>query len=82
MAAVFDGDPEPLHQIIRDPEADEFVRAKMLQTIAIVTRRGELPRDATAAFLRDCFAQLEPKKDCYVWCWLDRRGGLARIEPN
>jgi len=84
MAAVFDGDPEPLHQIIRDPEADEFVRAKMLQTIAIVTRRGELPRDATAAFLRDCFAQLEPKKDCYVWGgWIDAVAwlGLTELKP-
>jgi hypothetical protein len=52
MAAVFDGDPAPLHEIIRDPEADEFVRAKMCQTIAMLTRRGDLPRDATAAFLR------------------------------
>ena len=30
MAAVFDGDPEPLYEIIRDPEADEYVRANML----------------------------------------------------
>lgn len=84
MAAVFDGDPEPLHQIIRDPQADEFVRAKMLQTIAMLTRRGELPRDATAAFLRDCFSQLEPKEDCYVWSgWVDAVAwlGLAELKP-
>ena len=84
MAAVFDGDPEPLYQIIRDPEADEYVRAKMLQTIAMLTRRGELPRDATAAFLRDCFAQLEPKKDCYVWSgWIDAVAwlGLTELKP-
>jgi len=66
MAAVFDGDPNPLYDIIRDPEADEYVRAKMCQTIAMLTRRGDLPRDATAAFLRDCFSQLEPQQDCYV----------------
>lgn len=84
MAAVFDGDPEPLHAIIRDPDADEFVRAKMLQTIAIVTRRGELPRDATAAFLRDCFVQLEPRQDCYVWSgWVDAVAwlGLSELKP-
>jgi hypothetical protein len=72
MTSVFDGDPEPLYAIIRDPDADEFVRAKMLQTIAILTRRGELSREATVGFLRDCFSQLEPKKDCYVWSgWVD-----------
>ena len=58
MAAVFDGDPDPIYQIIRDPESDEFVRAKMCHAIAMLTRRGDLPRDATAAFLRDCYTQL------------------------
>jgi hypothetical protein len=84
MAAVFDGDPDPLYEIIRDPEADEYVRAKMCQTIAMLTRRGDLPRDATAAFLRDCFSQLEPQKDCYVWSgWLDAVTwlGLTELKP-
>lgn len=84
MAAVFDGDPEPLYGIIRDPEADEEIRARMLHTVAMLTRRGELPRDATAAFLRDCFSQLEPQKDCYVWSgWLDAVAwlGLTELKP-
>jgi hypothetical protein len=84
MAAVFDGDPEPLYEIIRDPEADEYVRAKMLQTVAMLTQRGELPREATATFLRDCFAQLEPRKDCFVWSgWIDAVAwlGLTELKP-
>src|ERR1700730_10030207 len=84
MAAVFDGDPEPLHAIIRAPEADEFVRAQTRQTITLLTRRGDLPRDATAAFLRDCFSQLEPQKDCYVWSgWVDAVAwlGLTELKP-
>lgn len=84
MAAVFDGDPAPLYEIIRDPEADEYIRAKMLQAVAMLTRRGELPRDATAAFLRDCFSQLEPRKDCFVWSgWVDAVAwlGLAELKP-
>ena len=84
MAAVFDGDPGPLHEIVRDREADEYVRAKMLQTIAMLTRRGELPREATAAFLRNCFSQLEPRKNCYVWSgWIDAVSwlGLTELKP-
>jgi hypothetical protein len=84
MAAVFDGDPDPLYQIVRDPEGDEFVRAKMCQAIAILTRRGDLPRDAAAAFLRDCYSQLEPQKDCYVWSgWVDAVVwlGLTDLKP-
>ena len=84
MAAVFDGDPEPLYQIIRDPDADEYARAKMLQAVAMLTGRGELPHDATAAFLRDCFSQLEPREDCYVWSgWVDAVAwlGLTELKP-
>jgi hypothetical protein len=54
MAAVFDGDPEPLYEIIRDKEADEFVRSRMCQAVAMLTRSGDLPRGATESFLRDC----------------------------
>jgi hypothetical protein len=84
MAAVFDGDPDPLYEIIRDPEADEYIRSKMCQAIAMLTRRGELPREATAAFLRDCFSQLEPKEDCQVWSgWVDAVVwlGLTELKP-
>jgi hypothetical protein len=82
MAAVFDGDPEPLYAIIRDPEADEFVRAKMCQAIAMLARRGELPREAGATFLRNCFSELE--QDCYVWNgWADAVAwlGLSELTP-
>ncbi|HMJ30429.1 MAG TPA: DUF1186 domain-containing protein [Xanthobacteraceae bacterium] len=84
MAAVFDGDPDPLYEIIRDSEADEFVRAKMCQAIAMLTLRGDLPREATAAFLSDCYAQLEPQQDCYVWSgWVDAVAwlGLTELKP-
>ena len=50
----------------------------------MLTRRGELPRDATAAFLRDCFSQLEPQEDCYVWSgWIDAVAwlGLTELKP-
>ncbi len=67
MAAVFDGDPAPLYDIIRDPAADEFIRSRMCQALAMLTLRGELPREPTAQFLRACFSELEPQEDCPVW---------------
>jgi hypothetical protein len=45
MAAVFDGDPEPLYDIILDPSAEEFIRAGICEALAILTLRGELDRD-------------------------------------
>jgi Protein of unknown function (DUF1186) len=54
MAAVFDGDPEPLYEIILDDSVDEFIRSRMLETVAMVVRRGELPRAEAERFLRLC----------------------------
>jgi hypothetical protein len=84
MAAVFDGDPDPLYDIIRDEDADEFVRSRMCQTVAMLTQRGELPRPAAADFLRDCYSQLDTSDGCFVWQgWLDAVAwlGLSELEP-
>jgi hypothetical protein len=67
MAAVFDGDPTPLYAVVRDAEADEFIRSAMLDAIAMVTLRGELPRAEAIRFLRACYAELEPQDECWVW---------------
>lgn len=84
MAAVFDGDPNPLYEIIRDQRADEFIRSRMCHAIAMLAQRGELPRAEVAQFLRDCYSQLEPQDDCFVWNgWLDAVAwlGLADLKP-
>ena len=39
MAAVFDGDPQPLYDIILDPNAEEFIRAGMCEALAMIARR-------------------------------------------
>jgi uncharacterized protein len=67
MAAVFDGDPHPLYDIILDPEADEFIRSRMCEAIAMVTLRGELSKAEAARFLRECYSQLDPQDECFVW---------------
>ena len=67
MAAVFDGDPEPLYDIILDPSADEFIRAGMCEALAIITLRGELDRARAGRFLRDAFMEMRPQAQNYVW---------------
>jgi hypothetical protein len=67
MAAVFDGDPEPLYQIILDPKAEEFIRTGMCEALAMVTLRGELDRAVAGRFLRDAFINLQPQRQNFVW---------------
>jgi hypothetical protein len=84
IAAVFDGNPAPLYELILDPDADEFVRSRMLEAIAMVTVRGELPRAEAARFLRACFDEINPQDECFVWNgWQSAIAllGLAELKP-
>jgi hypothetical protein len=67
MAAVFDDDPQPLQEIILDPEAEEFVRSRMCEALAMLVLRGELDRAVASRFLRDSYMELRPQAECYVW---------------
>jgi Protein of unknown function (DUF1186)/SEC-C motif len=67
MAAVFDGDPQPLYEIILDPNAEQFVRSRMCETLAMLVLRGDLDRAVAGRFLRDAFMELQPQAECYVW---------------
>jgi hypothetical protein len=81
MAAVFDGDPQPIYNIILDQEADEFVRSRMCETLAILVVGGRLGRDEVAAFLRDCWIGLQPRDCCFVWHgWQSSIAALGLVE--
>jgi hypothetical protein len=67
MAAVFDGDPDPLYQIILDPNAEQFVRSRMCEALAMVTLLGELDRDLAGRFLRNAFMDMQPQAESYAW---------------
>lgn len=67
MAAVFDGDPQPLYDIILDRNAEQFVRSRMCETLAMLVQRGDLDRGVAGRFLRDAFMDLQPQTECYVW---------------
>jgi len=67
MAAVFDGDPAPLTSVIEDADADESVRSRMFDALAMVTRSGALPRQEAERYLRDSFMHLRPQACNFVW---------------
>jgi hypothetical protein len=84
MAAVFDGDPEPLYEIIRDEKANDMVRLAMCEAVAMVTLRGELPRAEAERFLHGCYSELEPQHGDAVWVgWQSAIAllGIAELKP-
>jgi hypothetical protein len=84
MAAVFDGDPQPLYEVIRDPGADEIIRWRMVDALAMVTLNGDLPHDEARRFLRSCFCDIEPQERNAVWDgWQNAIAmlGLAELKP-
>jgi hypothetical protein len=84
MTAVFDGDPQPLYEVILDSTADEFVRSAMCKALAIAVLNGELPRAEAARFLTAGFTEIKPELDCFVWDgWQTAIAalGLAELRP-
>ncbi len=67
MAAVFDRDPKPLYDLIFDENVDQFLRGAMCEALAIATLQGDLPREEAAKFLRACYFELTPQRECWVW---------------
>jgi hypothetical protein len=85
MAAVFDGDPQPLYDVILDPQAEEFVRWTMCDALALVTLQGELSRPEATRFLAAGFTDLKPQRSCMVWeGWQSAIAalGLAELRPQ
>ncbi|MEZ5787395.1 MAG: DUF1186 domain-containing protein [Xanthobacteraceae bacterium] len=84
MAAVFDGDPSPLYEIVLDERADEFVRSRMCEAVAMAAVHCNLPREEAAGFLRRCYRDLKPQDECFVWQgWQAAIAllGLVELEP-
>lgn len=84
MAAVFDGDPDPLYQIILDAGADEYIRSRMCEAVAMATFHNEMPRTEALRFLRACYSELESQPGCFVWNgWQSAIAllGLSELKP-
>jgi hypothetical protein len=67
LASVFDGDPEPLFEIVRDADAHPFARCAACEAIAMLTLRGEIETSAAEHFLGAAFTQIQPQGENFVW---------------
>jgi hypothetical protein len=67
IAAVFDGDPQPLFDVVYDEAAHPHARVAACESIAMLTLRGEIEPGVTVGFLRDAFTRLQPQGESFVW---------------
>jgi len=81
MASLFDGDPQPIYDVILDPQADEFVRWNMFDAIADLAISDRLPRLEVVQFLRKAHAELKPVLNNNAWMgWVDAVSALNVTE--
>lgn len=84
VAAVFDGDPGPLYDVVLSVDADEYVRSEVCEALAMLVVRGDLDKAEVARFLRDGFDKIQPRAGEYVWVgWAQTIAmlGLDELRP-
>lgn len=84
IAGVFDGDLEPIFEVIADPTADEFVRAQMVDALVIIARSHPETRPAVEAYLARFFTSEFDKTEVLwgAWAFAVADLGLAHLEPQ
>jgi hypothetical protein len=84
LASVFDGDPQPVYDLIMDESADEYARDAGFDALAILTALNALPLAGTERFLEEAFDRLQPREDNHVWFGWENaiaQLGLERLAP-
>ncbi len=77
LISVFDGNTEPLHRVMKNPDVDEYVRAAVFETWVYVVATGCTDRVEAEQFLSSCFETLTPQSEHYVWvAWVE---AIARL---
>ncbi|MBY0429572.1 MAG: DUF1186 family protein [Rhodospirillales bacterium] len=67
MLGLFDGDPQPLMEVVATASAHPYARGAMLNTLALATRHGLWSRDEAAVYLRRCYEDILPRGQHYAW---------------
>jgi hypothetical protein len=83
MLNLFDGDPQPLYDIIECETADEFVRSGMLEVVATLAERGDIAKSEVATYLRELYGRLKPQAESHVWVgWVVAIASLGLAEMS
>lgn len=84
IAGVFDGDLQPIFDVIEDASADDFARAQMIDALVIIAHADPDTRSAVVVYL-DAFFGLDVTKPDMLWgAWAFAVAdlGLEHLEPQ
>ena len=87
LISLFDGDVEPLLEVVADRTLDEFLRGSTLEAAIYLAWEGRVDRERLAAFLVQFHETRAAEEGAYVWySWmeavalLDLRDLVPRVE--
>jgi hypothetical protein len=80
LIGTFDGDLDRLKALIEDEDADEIVRADAFDALTWLTAAGQVPREVTAAYLRDLHAGMRPRETSFAWYGWQKSIALLGLE--
>ncbi len=82
LAAVYDGDPTPLYDVVLNPKADRICRSNILySTLPGLIVNGKLDRETVANFLIDAFDEIDHPSVWRAWATLAAYLNLSALRP-
>ncbi|WP_274708230.1 DUF1186 domain-containing protein [Roseicella aerolata] len=80
LIGTFDRDLNGLQALIEDEDVDEIVRADAFDALTYLTATGVVPREATAAYLRDLHSEMQPQEMSFAWYGWQKAIALLGLE--
>ncbi len=67
LISTYDGNAEPLKQVIESTTAEEFARASALEAMGYITRIGLIADDEMRAYLMHLRSDMRPRGESFIW---------------
>ncbi|MEA3208108.1 MAG: hypothetical protein QOE70_1165 [Chthoniobacter sp.] len=67
LASVCGGDRPEIRALIENGDANEYCRGQALESLAVLSAWGELPREIVVAYLRELIVEKLERKPSHVW---------------
>ena len=70
FASVYDGNPAPLHGLIENEEANEYVRDAAINSILVLEQTGQMSRGEVIEYFRSLFRGRLQRTPSFAWSGL------------